>query len=155
MPKPVKFVLAILIAASAVATAQIYQLRVFAEQRREHAVADAMGLYRDAGMAELIGESLECYTRAIDAKVSDRVRSLMIERCIAIDWVGNQIENAVAAALNVEPAEYFAPGTARSRVERLAKEASIDRQSLNELLGEIERLVQVSVDLWTTQDSRR
>ncbi|MFM8343554.1 MAG: hypothetical protein ACKOB5_03430 [Betaproteobacteria bacterium] len=154
MPKLIKVVIATLIAASALATAQMYQLRVFAEERREHAVADAVGLYREAGMAELIGESLECYTRAVDAKVSDRVRSLMIERCIAIDWVGNQIENAVAAGLDVEPAEYFAPGTARARVERLAQEAGIDQKDLTELIGEIERLVPISVELWTTQDPK-
>lgn len=146
MPRTLWALLAIAVTLLTSITVHVNRARDFDEERRAHAVADALEIYRSDGIAEVSGESLACYSRATRAIASDRLRRLMIERCIAIDWVGFLVDGAVSAALKVTPIDYFEPINTKARIQRHADIAKLGKDDLEKLLADVDRIWKLDLD---------
>jgi hypothetical protein len=80
------------------------------------AVNQILSEYKNDGISEIGGIVDECYQVAI-MESNRKIKDEKLQRCMMMDRVGYQIDNAVASQLKAEPIEYFSVAAYARRFE--------------------------------------
>jgi hypothetical protein len=100
-------------------------------------VVQTLEFYESGGIIEVSGRVFECYESA--AHHSDRkVLHKEVQKCMVMDRVGYQIDNAVASHLKVEPTHYFSESAYISRLQENRAKIGLTNEQANSLMEAVD-----------------
>ncbi len=97
----------------------------------------ALEFYESGGIIEVSGGIFECYESV--AHHSDRkALHKEVQKCMVMDRVGYQIDNAVASHLKVEPTHYFSESAYIRRLQENGAKIGLNNDQVNSLMEAVD-----------------